>query len=209
MRRDIEAHFRPLQNCRRQLLFHQLLQDYFLLRAANLQGSGELGGKLDNAVIQKWRSHFDRMRHAHAVALRQNVIRQIISLVQPEIRRKVIAGSRKSIDFAEDSFQRTRQRLSDECFLLGIGKSAVPVDVSARRLHQCAFQKALYLVFKTDFVVRDGPIASCPKSRSQKRAGQNARSVGERIRAVGQVAAKELVGTLSAQSNRGFRFAEL
>lgn len=102
---NIEADFGPLEDCRRQPVFHQFFQNYLLLPAANLQEGGKLGGKLDDAMIQKWRPHFDGMGHAHAVAFRQNVVREVVFLVQPEVRRKIIGSCRQSIPFAQDLLQ--------------------------------------------------------------------------------------------------------
>src|SRR5260370_23416323 len=67
VRRNIEADFLAAQDCRGQLVFHQLFEKHFLLRATDLQGSRELGGKLDETVIEKWRTHLDGVSHAHAV----------------------------------------------------------------------------------------------------------------------------------------------
>ena len=43
-------------------------------------------------MIEKRRTHLERMRHAHAVALMQNVVRQIRELIQP---KEVVPGQRK------------------------------------------------------------------------------------------------------------------
>ena len=59
----------------RELALHQFLQNQLLPRAANLERSRQRGGEFHDAMIEKWRPHFERMRHAHAVHLRQNVVR--------------------------------------------------------------------------------------------------------------------------------------
>ena len=46
-------------------------------------------GELDDAMVQERRPHFERMRHAHAVALVEDVVWQIVALVEPEIAIEV------------------------------------------------------------------------------------------------------------------------
>ena len=95
-----------------------------------LKSSRQRGGELHDAVIQKWRPHFDRMRHAHAVHLHQNVVRQIVALIEPKIGRQVVArraavppGSRSSAPASGAAQQRA---------FLGVGECAVPIHVCAR-----------------------------------------------------------------------------
>src|SRR5207244_8542797 len=65
---NIEADFGPLEDCRRQPVFHQFFQNYLLLPAANLQEGGKLGGKLDDAMIQKWRDRKStRLNSSHQI----------------------------------------------------------------------------------------------------------------------------------------------
>src|SRR6267378_1523154 len=80
VRGNIETDFLALQDGRRELVFHQFLEKHFLLRTADLQRGGEFGGKLDKAMIEKRRTHFDGVSHAHTVALRENVRSEALSV---------------------------------------------------------------------------------------------------------------------------------
>ena len=82
-----------------QLVLHQLAQDEFQSRAADLQILRQPRREFHDAVIQKRRTHFERMRHAHAVALVEDVVGQIVELIQPQEAVQiadVIAGQRQS-----------------------------------------------------------------------------------------------------------------
>src|SRR5204862_5217414 len=43
----------------------------------DLQGRRKRRGEFDDGVVEQWNARFDRMRHAHSVDLRENVLRQI------------------------------------------------------------------------------------------------------------------------------------
>ena len=49
-----------------------------------LEVVGQAGGKIDDAIIEKWRPHFQRMRHADAVDFVENVVGQVVALVELE-----------------------------------------------------------------------------------------------------------------------------
>ena len=101
VRGDVETDLLALQNLWRQLVIHQFLEYEFLPGTADLEGSRQLGGKLNKAVIEKRRPHLDGVGHTHAVALRQNVIGEKIFLIEPKIRRQIIRRGRQSIKFGQ------------------------------------------------------------------------------------------------------------
>src|ERR1019366_3711607 len=85
VRRNVEANFLPLQDRRRQLVPHQLLQQKLLLRAPNLKRCRQRRGKFDDTVIQKWRAQLDGMGHTHAVRFDQDVVREVILLIETTV----------------------------------------------------------------------------------------------------------------------------
>jgi hypothetical protein len=86
VRGNIEADFLAIKNRWRKFVLHQFLKQQFLARAAHFQFVGQGGGKLDDAMVEKWRPHLDGMGHAHAIRLHQNVIGQIVVLIEREVR---------------------------------------------------------------------------------------------------------------------------
>src|ERR1700761_9009133 len=82
---DVEAFLAALQDGRRKFLADELAQHVLGAAAVNLEGCGQLRGKLYDAVIEKWRAHFERMRHAHAIALIENVVGQVVVLIDEQV----------------------------------------------------------------------------------------------------------------------------
>ena len=85
VRWNVEANFFPLQDRLRQLVPHEFLQQDLLLRAPNLERRRQGGGKFDDTVVQERWAQLDGMGHAHAVRFDQDVVRQIILLVEPQV----------------------------------------------------------------------------------------------------------------------------
>src|SRR6202034_1213398 len=86
MRGNIKAHFLAIENRWWKFVLHQFLQQQFLARTAHFQRVRQGGGKLDDAMVEKWRPHLDGMGHTHAIRLHQDVIGQIVILIEREIR---------------------------------------------------------------------------------------------------------------------------
>ena len=91
---NVKAGFFALQDGSRKLVFPQFTQHQLLLSAVDFQSGRELRSEFHDAVIEKWRPNFDRVRHAHAIALYQNIVGQVIVLVEPEQRSKMVFRSR-------------------------------------------------------------------------------------------------------------------
>jgi len=81
---DVETFLGAGKNGFGQSASHELAQNYFEMGAADFQVLGQTRGELDYSMIQKGWTHFEGMGHAHAVALIENVVLQIIVLVEPE-----------------------------------------------------------------------------------------------------------------------------
>ena len=94
MRWNIESDLLPLQNCRRKLFLHQLLQQEFLALASDFEMSRKLCRKFHDTMVQEGRPYFDRMRHTHAIAFGKNVVGEKVSLIEPEIRCQIVIGRR-------------------------------------------------------------------------------------------------------------------
>ena len=84
MRRDVEAFLAAREHGARQPVLHEFPQDEFQTPAADFHVLGQRRRELDDAVIEERRAHFERMRHAHAVAFIQNIVGQVAELVQPQ-----------------------------------------------------------------------------------------------------------------------------
>lgn len=85
MRRYIEAGLLLAKDMGRQFRSHQLLENDLLPRPMHLEMLRQGGGKFHDAMIQKRRPHFNGMRHAHSVHFGENIVRQKILLVEPEL----------------------------------------------------------------------------------------------------------------------------
>ena len=139
VRRNVESDLLPLENRSWQLIAHQFLQKNLLSRTMNLQRSRQGRGKFYNSMIKKWRPHFQRVRHAHAVRLIQNIVGKKISLIEPQIRREIIVCFGAITQFAQNAVERGRQFRMHESRLVRFGEGSVPVDMRAIGTHQRAF----------------------------------------------------------------------
>ena len=111
MRRNVKPRFLAGQNGGWELVFTQFTQNKFLLRSANLQVRGQLCGELHDAMIEKRWTHFHGMSHAHAVALDQNVVGQIVILIEPQKVCQSIAGFRQLVYFSQQTMKSRGQGL--------------------------------------------------------------------------------------------------
>src|SRR5882762_11869383 len=170
MCRNVKTRLLAGQDGSWEFVFTQFTQNKFLLRPTNLQVRGQLCGELHDAMIEKRWTHFDGMSHAHAVAFHQNVIGQIIILIEPQKVSQSVASFRQSVYFIQEAVKRSGKWLPKQRLLFLVGECSVPVHVSVTRLKQTAFQESLQLVFKTDFLVRNGPMADSRQRRLKKRA---------------------------------------
>src|SRR5712692_5940013 len=96
------------------------------------------------------------------------------------------------------------KRPAQQRLLFLVRESSVPVYVSVTRLQQTAFQESLQLVFETDFLVRNGPMAHTGQRRLQKRARHPPGPFRKHVSEAGDVSAEQFVSAFAAQRHRGF-----
>ena len=106
---NVEAGFLPLNNRSGQFVLPQFTEYELLLCTSDFQPGRELRGKFHDSVVEKWRAHFHGVRHTHAVALHQNIVRQIVLLVEPEQGSKKVCGPRQLIHLGQKLMERSRQ----------------------------------------------------------------------------------------------------
>jgi len=109
VRRDVESDLLPLENRSWQLIAHQFFQKNFLSRTMNLQRCGQGGSEFHDSMIKERRSHFQRMRHAHAIRLIQNIVGKKILLIEPQIRSQIIVCFGAITQFAQNAVERGRE----------------------------------------------------------------------------------------------------
>src|ERR1022692_759102 len=83
--RYVESRLLPRQHRLRQLAAHQFPQHVLLRSPANLQPFRQRCREFHDPVIQERWTNLQRMRHAHPVRLVQNIVRQIVTLIHPQI----------------------------------------------------------------------------------------------------------------------------
>ena len=138
-------------------------------------------------MIEKRWTHFHGMSHAHAVALDQNVVGQIIILIEPQKVCQSIAGFRQLVYFSQQTMKSRGQGLPKQRLLFHVRESSVPVYVGVTRLKQTALQKSLQLVFEADFLIRDGPMADSCQRCFEERARHAPGPFGKQVRTAGDV----------------------
>ena len=110
MCRNIESTFLRVSTAGGSLPLHQVLEHELLPRPANLQRRWKRSGKFHDAMIEKRRPHFHRMRHAHAIALHQNIVWQIVLLIEIEEWRQVVSVGRQLAHLLQHRIERARKR---------------------------------------------------------------------------------------------------
>ena len=102
---NVKARLFALQDRSGKFVFPQFTQNKFLLCAADFQFGRELRRKFHDSVIEKRGTNLDGMRHAHAIALHQDIVSQIVILVEPEQRSKMVSRSRQSIHLLQNPME--------------------------------------------------------------------------------------------------------
>ena len=132
---------------------------------------------------------------------------QIVFLIEPHVWTNAVARQLFA-QAPQDAVERGRKRCLHEGACLRRRKSAVPIDVCLFARHQTTFEKALQFVFEADLVVRNGPRAERAERQPQKPRRHVPCDARQLVRAIGEVAAKNLVAALAAQRYGDFRFAQ-
>ena len=102
---------------------------------------------------------------------------QKILLIEPKIRRKIVAAERDAR--ASHRPNGSSAGGNSACTSVAFSSSEkVPFQKTCARLgrHQAAFQKSLQLVFEADLVVRNGPRAATAAQQAQRNPREPARS---------------------------------
>ena len=86
---------------------HELLQNNLLARALDFEPWRKRSGEFHDAVIEERRPHFNGVRHTHAVDLHQDVVRKVVFLIEPKVRRQIVSGLRQ---FIENAVERAGAR---------------------------------------------------------------------------------------------------
>src|SRR5438094_10158141 len=105
-------------------------------------------------MIEERRTNLDGMSHAHAVALHQDVVGQIILLIEPQKLRQSIPSLWQLDDFIQKTVKRGGKRLSKQRVHFVIGESAVPIYVTICWLRLAAGVDSCQYVIKVYFLIR-------------------------------------------------------
>src|SRR5215469_7950721 len=114
------------------------------------------------------------MSHAHSVGLDQNVVRQEIFLVEPQIGHQIIFRGRQIANLTEKAIEGTGKGKAQHRSFLGLGESAIPMDVTPIRGKQAALEEARRFVIKSDFLVRYRPVTHPIEGQSKNARWQSA-----------------------------------
>ena len=106
VRGNIEPTLFSREGRRTEFPAHQVPEDNFLPRALNFQSGRERIGEFHDPVIEKWRSHLDRMSHAGTVDFGQDVIGKKILLIESQECLQVVA---RPGQFLQHRVERWRQ----------------------------------------------------------------------------------------------------
>ena len=80
--RNVKADLGTMQHRVRQLLLHQAPEHVLRFRTTQLEIVGQPIGEVYDSVIEKRWPHFQRVRHADAIHLIKDVVRQVVALVK-------------------------------------------------------------------------------------------------------------------------------
>src|SRR5580698_6644033 len=104
-------------------------------------------------MIEERRTHFERMCHAHAIRLIQNIVGKKVSLIEPQIRSQIVWFLAAAAQFAKNAVESRRQFRTQKRRFVRLRESSIPIDVSAIRSQQRAFEESFQFVFKANLVV--------------------------------------------------------
>src|SRR6266702_3431447 len=85
---DIETKLRPRQYDAGQLVSHQTAQHVLRMRSPQLEALRQAGGEVDDSRIEEGRPDLQRMSHADAVHLVEDVVGQVVALIEVQIALK-------------------------------------------------------------------------------------------------------------------------
>lgn len=91
---NIESDLLSPEDRWRQFVLHQPLKEDFLVLSADFEMHGKGRCEFDNPVIEERRTHLYGVRHAHSIHLGENIIREKVLLVEPQVSRRVVSRPR-------------------------------------------------------------------------------------------------------------------
>ena len=126
---NVEAALLAVEHGVGQAAAHQLLEQELGVEAAHLVFLRERGGEFDDAVIQERRPHLERVRHAHAIALIQDVVGQIVMLIDEQVPVQVTDARRTRGNAVDEMTRVVSVAEGADLLPLGGGESAVPEEM--------------------------------------------------------------------------------
>src|SRR5579863_6523401 len=111
-------------------------------------------------MIEEWRTHLQGVSHAHSVDFVQDIVRQEVFLVEPEIGGEIVSTRKTLAQLAEHAIERVRKGRAKERGFLRRGKRAIPVDVRLIWWKQAALEEAFDFVLQADFFVGNRPVVN-------------------------------------------------
>src|SRR6266851_9104494 len=82
---DIETNFRPPQYSTGQLVLHQAAKYVLGTRSPQLEVLRQAGGEVDDSRIEEGRPDLQRMSHADAIHLVEDVVGQVVALIEFQV----------------------------------------------------------------------------------------------------------------------------
>src|SRR5260370_2324439 len=154
--RNVETLFLAPQHLGRKFISHQVSEDNFQRGASDLEIFRKSCRKLDDAMIQKWRPNLHRVRHAHAVAFVEDVVRKVVALIQPQLAIQISYLSGLPRQAFEQRSDGRMPVVEMQLPFLGFGKSSVPEQMSFRGIEKGTLQQTLQFILKADLLVGSG-----------------------------------------------------
>jgi hypothetical protein len=139
---NVEADFAAFEDGFGEFGAHEFLEDEFLAAVVDFEAGGEVGGELDDAVIEEDGADLDGVGHAHAVGFDEDVVGEEVLLVEFEEGGESVAGERVA-KRGEDVVEGGGQGKAEEGGFFRVGEGAVPVGVGAGGGHERPFKEAL------------------------------------------------------------------
>src|SRR5262245_44958937 len=98
-------------------------------------------------MIEKRRAGFERMRHAHAIALIQDVVGEVADLIEP---KELIEGAGLGRLFGKEVFERLVAVESRQSPLSTVIEGAIPEEMRLHRIEHGAGKKPFRFVLEAD-----------------------------------------------------------
>ena len=205
VRGNVEAFFLAGQDRCGKVVSHQFAQNIFEFPASNLEVLGQARGEFYNPVIQKRRTDFQGVRHAHAITLIQNVVGKVIELIGPQ-KPVHLAGCAIG---HKQRLPRTHTGIFQQHLLFGERESPVPIEMRELGLFKAAVQKALKFVIEAELGGGHGQPLRQIGRQPEEAARHELHLPSVAISPIGVVASKQFVRTIAGKGHGNFAAAHL